>query len=185
MKKAIVAASGALALCLGVATWNYFGVYAPAAAEVSKDSRNGVVSIWVYRQYGLLPSTLVVDVRRVAGEASSLDVIRVLLQSAVGLKDKTFEKVVLAHSGEYKFYLEGSYFKQLGQEFGAQNVVYTLRTLPENVYQPDGNKAFPSWTGGLLGVVGKQMGDLNDFSMQWYGNDLLEAPHSGTQRAPE
>jgi len=174
MKKALIAASGTSTLFLCFVAWNYFGVFAPAAAEVSKDPRNEVVSVWVYRQYGISPSPIVVDVRRVGGAAPPLDVIRVLLQSAAGLQDKTFEKIELAHSGTAKFYVDGQYFKRIGLEFGTQNAVYTLRTLPENVYRPEGNKAFPTWEGGILGVAGKQMEDLNELSLQWYGNDLLQ-----------
>ena len=32
--------------------------------------------------------------------------------------------------------------------------------------------AYPEWTGGLLGVAGKQIEDFNDFHMKWYLEDL-------------
>ena len=57
-------------------------------------------------------------------------------------------------------------------EYGIQNPVYTLRSLPQNVYNLDGTQAFSTWTGGLIGVVGKQMEDLSEFHKQWYINDL-------------
>ena len=47
-----------------------------------------------------------------------------------------------------------------------------MRTFPENVYRPDGARAFDSWTGGVLGVLGKQMEDFNEFHKQWYIEDL-------------
>ena len=51
-----------------------------------------------------------------------------------------------------------------------------MRTFPENVYALDGAKAFPSWTGGLIGVTGKQMEDFAEFHKQWYIYDLTESP---------
>lgn len=68
--------------------------------------------------------------------------------------------------------LKGDYFQTIGLEYGVQNPVYTLRTLPENVYTLEGKQAFGSWTGGWLGVVGKQMEDLNEFHRLWFMSDL-------------
>lgn len=47
-----------------------------------------------------------------------------------------------------------------------------MRNFPENLYRPDGQRAFGSWTGGLLGVVGKQMEDFREFHKQWYVEDM-------------
>ena len=66
------------------------------------------------------------------------------------------------------------YFRELGKEYDFQNPIYTARTFPENVYTLDGEKAFPSWTGGLIGVMGKQMEDFAEFHKQWYINDLIK-----------
>ncbi|MFP2608696.1 hypothetical protein, partial [Escherichia marmotae] len=74
-----------------------------------------------------------------------------------------------------KFYLKGGYFKTLGQEYGIQNPVYTLRTIPENVYMLNGERAYSVWEGGLLGVMGKQMEDLSDFSKAWYLDDFIKS----------
>ena len=63
----------------------------------------------------------------------------------------------------------------LGQEYEKQNPVYTMRTFPENVYGVDGTQAFGSWTGGLLGVLGKQMGDFSELHKQWYIADLTKS----------
>ena len=67
-----------------------------------------------------------------------------------------------------KFVLEGDYFQTLGKEYGTQNPVYTMRTFPEKLYSPDGQRAFGRWSGGLLGIVGKQMEDFTEFHKQWY-----------------
>lgn len=115
---------------------------------------------------------LVIDLRKVSGTNSPADVTRVLLQIAQSQKSKTFNQVTLAHQGNPKFILKGDYFQTLGIEFGEQNPVYTMRTLPENIYRLDGTAAFGTWTGGLIGVLGKQMEDFSDFHKQWYIADL-------------
>lgn len=62
----------------------------------------------------------------------------------------------------------------MGVEYGTQNPVYTMRTFPENLYRPDGTAAFGTWTGGLFGVLGKQMEDFIEFHKQWYVNELAK-----------
>jgi len=84
-----------------------------------------------------------------------------------------FDSVILSFRGKYKFRIEGGYFNKLGSELDSQNPLYTIRTFPENLYTLDGKRAYGSWTGGLFGVLSKQMGEFNDFHDQWYRNDLI------------
>lgn len=53
------------------------------------------------------------------------------------------------------------------------NPVYTIRTLPEKLRRPDGSRAFSVWTGGMIGVLGAQMDDVNNFAGQWYLDDAI------------
>ena len=172
MKLALKLIAGLGALVVAVVSWNYVSVGYPVASHLAEDPRNNKVSLWTYHQYGLIPSVLVVDLRRVEDQAAAADVLRVLFQSAEGLKDAKFERVVLAYKGSAKLMMEGAYFRQIGQEFEFQNPIYLMRTLPENIYKLDGSPAYGTWTGGLLGVVGKQMEDLGEFSKDWYLRDL-------------
>ena len=73
-------------------------------------------------------------------------------------------------------------------EFGTQNPVYTLRTLPENIRNLDGTHPYGTWTGGWLGVTSRQMEDLKQFSNDWFlteykrkGIDISKSSQSGTQ----
>jgi hypothetical protein len=59
--------------------------------------------------------------------------------------------------------MKGSYFAELGREFSTQNPVYTLRTMPENMFLLDGHPAFETWTGGLLAVLGQRWKTLRAF----------------------
>lgn len=161
---------------MAVLAWNYFAVFSPAIANIKKDERNKDLSVWVYHRFAVNPNVLVFDLRSISGEAAPIDVVRTLFQGADALKDKSFDKVILAYEGQDKFYLEGAFFKNLGLEFGTQNPIYTMRTLPQNVRRLDGTSAYGTWTGGLLGVVARQMEDLGQFSKDWFLTDaLLEA----------
>lgn len=170
--KFFVVGSAALLVCVAVA--NYFLVARPVASRLAEDPRNDKVSVWAHYQYGVVPSVLVIDLRRVDEQASTLDVLRALFHSAEGLKSNKFDRVVLAFRGKEKLQLDGAYFQTVGNEFKSQNPIYTMRTLPENVRKLDGSKAYGTWTGGLLGVVAKQMEDLGTFSQDWYLRDMAE-----------
>jgi hypothetical protein len=165
---------GALAaLTLSLVCWNYFGAYRPAAQRLAQDPRNEKLALWVHYQYGLRPGTLVVDLRRLGDDAAMVDIMRALLQSADAHKTSRFDRVLLAYRGTSKFMLDGEYFQKVGLEFDRQNPIYTLRTFPENVLRFDGSRAYGQWTGGWLGVVGKQMEDMNQFVRDWYLDDAL------------
>jgi hypothetical protein len=135
------------------------------------DPRNSGIDITA--SYGSGRSVLVLNLRSISGETSQGDVFRVLVQYAQAVKDRSFTKVMLQYRGEDRFMLKGDYFKTLGEEYEPHNSVRTMRTLPENVLLPDGSRAFGSWTGDWIRVVGKQMEDFGDFNKQWYLNDLL------------
>ena len=171
-RQSLKLAAGAIAVVLSIGMWNYISVHRPATQSLSDDPRNQGLSVHVTYRWYVNPRVIVFDLRSVSPTNSAADVTRTLLQAASGLKTKEFESVVLAHRGTPKFMLNGSFFRKLGAEYGSQNPVYTLRTLPENVYTLDGRKAFSTWTGGLLGVTGRQMEDLAEFHKQWFVSDL-------------
>lgn len=163
---ALVAIVGVIALV------NYAFLQRHLAAVLDADPRNSGIEASAHYQFYVVPSVLVFDLRSVSGTNSQMDVSRVLIQFAESQKDKTFETVKLAYRGNAKFLLKGDYFRTIGREYGVQNPVYTLRTFPENVYRLDGSPAFGTWTGGWLGVLSKQMDDLNEFHQQWYIRDM-------------
>lgn len=148
-------------------------VNAPLQEVLDDDPRNqGVVASAGYRGFDF--STLVFDLKGVSGTNSKADVFRVFLHYAHAMKDEEFESVELAFRGTPKFMMNGSYFQKLGEELDFQNPLYTIRTFPENLQPPDGERAFPVWEGGVLGVLKAQMEDFNEFHDQWYLNDMME-----------
>jgi len=139
----------------------------PVASRLASDSRNAAFSLDAH--YGDDAKTLVLDLRDVRS-ASPADLWRGVFQSAAALHDAglAFDRVVLARSGSPVFVLSGDDFSTLGAEFGGgQNPVYLLRTLPEKLSRPDGQPAFGTWTGGLIGVTTRQMEDVSTAAKEW------------------
>jgi len=98
----------------------------------------------------------------------------VFLRFSDKMKDRKFREVRLAYRGETKFILSGKDFRDIGREYSYQNPVYIVRTFPEKLRTPDGKKAFSTWSGGLLGVLGRQMEDVNELGQRWYLGDMLD-----------
>jgi len=151
---------------------NYAFVGAALTDAIKSDPRNvGIEASAHYENY-ISPSVLVFNLTKVSENNSPADVFRVFLQYSERMKNKSFDRVMLAHNGKVKFQIQGEYFKNLGMEFQDQNPVYTIRTFPENLSRPDGTQAFGTWTGGILGVLAEQMNDFNKFHQEWYINDI-------------
>uniref|UniRef100_UPI003F49302D hypothetical protein n=1 Tax=Cupriavidus yeoncheonensis TaxID=1462994 RepID=UPI003F49302D len=154
-----------------VALTNYLTLIKPLTDATQADIRNEGIEVRVHYRYYVDLSKITFDLREVKGNKAPVDVMRVLFQFAAAVKDKNFKEVTLAHKGAEKFRLNGNFFQNLGKEFGKQNPIYTIRTLPENVQNLDGSPAFGKWTGGWLGVMGKQMEDVTEFHHRWYMQD--------------
>ena len=136
------------------------------------DSRNAGIDMEVRYKGIFNHKDIVFDIESVSDENSMADVFRAFLQAASKLKDESFDKIEFAYKGKSKMYIDGYYFKTLGREFGDQNIIYTIRTFPENVKDMNGNSAFESWTGGLFMVAKEQMEDFNEFNEKWYMSEL-------------
>jgi hypothetical protein len=173
MKKSVkIILLAAIFMSVAVFALNYALIKRPLIEIIENSPLNDGIEFSVNYGYYLDSSTLVFNVRQIAADKTPADVFRVLLQFAEKLSDKNFDHIKLYSKGKLKFTLKGSYFKKLGVEYSTQNPVYTIRTFPQNVYKPDGQKAFGSWTGGFIGVVSKQMQDFNEFNNDWYIEDM-------------
>ena len=151
---------------------NYFSLSMPANSALNEDARNAGVHTWIHYEYFINPSTLVIDLRDVDSDKSTADVFRALFQIAEEFEGRDFSKVYLSSKGTKKFYIQGAYFEELGSSYSYQNPIYLLRTFPENTFLLDGTKAYSTWTGGVLGVMNKQMEDLNELAQDWFMEDL-------------
>jgi len=172
-KRALVTGLICVALIGGtVGGLNQLRLQSPMRSILAEDLRNAGIDVSVHYGGYVDMSTLVYDLRNIGNGTSMADVMRVFLSYAAKVKDQDFDRVELAHKGQVKFVLSGADFKTLGREYGEQNPMYTLRTFPEKVRRADGSRAFEQWEGGLLGVLNKQMEDLQQLHHQWYLGDL-------------
>jgi hypothetical protein len=155
-----------------VFSWNYISLQKNISEIVESDPRNRGVSVVSHFNWYINPNVIVFDIRGISPNKSRIDVSRFLLQFSEKLKDNEYERIILSFKGESKFMLKGDFFKEIGLKHGIQNPIYTLRTLPQHVYNIDGTNAFVTRTGRWMGVLGQQMDDLNAFHSQWYLNEL-------------
>ncbi|MDE1145580.1 MAG: hypothetical protein PW843_03030 [Azospirillaceae bacterium] len=172
MKTWVKGAIGLAVLVAAIAVWNFAFVALPVAHALGKDPRNGPVHVVAYHRGFVLPDTLVVDIWGTQPAASPLDVLRALLQTAAALDERSYDTVVLAYRGTPRFKMPGFYFQQLGHDYDhGENTVYLIRTLPQNVRALDGSAVFETWTGGILGVLDRQMEDVQALSRRWWMDD--------------
>lgn len=141
----------------------------PVNAALTADSRNDGYTIRAHFDHYVIPGTLVLDLTTVES-AAPIDVFRGLFLAADTLasRGKQFEKVVLARNGKAVFIIPGDNFHKLGEDYGSgENSLYLLRTLPEQLLEPDGSNAYGTWTGGVFGIFRQQMEDVNDAARHW------------------
>lgn len=166
-KKLTLAAAAAVSVVIGT---NYFRAHMPAQEALKHTSEISVAS---YYHFGVVPDSIVFDLRNVGWDASAALILGRFFAFAEEMKDREFREVRLAHKGKTKFILGGEDFRKIGQDHAWQNPVYTVRTFPEKLRTPDGRSAYSSWTGGMLGVVSAQMNDVNQIAQDWYLEDML------------
>lgn len=141
----------------------------PVGLALSKDERNVGFTMIAHRSFGVHPTEITIDLLSADG-AAPIDLYRGLFQAAEALEGRHFDKVILARRGSAVFVMDGADFAMLGSSFASgENPIYLIRTLPEQLYLPDGTQAFESWSGGFLGVLGAQMQDVNDAARMWAG----------------
>ncbi|WP_404479334.1 hypothetical protein [Novosphingobium sp. BL-52-GroH] len=156
--------TGGIVAVAAIFGWNAL-VCAPVSTALEGESDASIVA---YRKWLLSPSQIVIDVRSVQGTQSMAGMDRMLLKAAEALQDHEYDSIVLAYGGDAKLLMEGSYFRELGVTRQTQNPLYTMRTMQEHLHNLDGTAAFEQWSGGWLGVLGKQMEDHNEFHRRWW-----------------
>lgn len=169
MKKALVVAGAVVSVAAALAVTRHLRVGRVVSSVLAEDSRNSRFTL-----EGSYCSLVSYDCLRLdvvsADHASPIDLWRGLFQVAGAMqsRNRAFESVQLAHSSEVVFTLSGDDFEAIGRQYtGSENTMYMLRTLPEKLRTPDGAQAFGSWQGGALGVLTKQMEDVNTAARRW------------------
>ena len=158
---------GIVALFLLLQGHVYVTLKAPLDKAIRSDSRNRGIEASAYFHHHIPGSTIVLDIESIGPETRTIDIMRVLLQFAETQKDAKYDWVVLSCRGRERFKMKGAHFRTLGQDYGSENPMYTMRTLPENIYRIDGTRAYPVWEGGALGVMAEQMKNFSEFAAEW------------------
>lgn len=146
---------------------NYYFVGRLAKNAVDQDSRNSGFKFEVRFSYYLKFNELTINLIEVGSHNAPLDLMRSILQISRSLEGLEFEYVNLQRNGQDRFIIPGSYFYKIGQEFGIQNPIYTVRTFPENVLNTKYTHAFRKHDGGVLAVAAAQLNDFKDFADAW------------------
>ncbi|MFX0201097.1 MAG: hypothetical protein ACFFCW_33680 [Candidatus Hodarchaeota archaeon] len=167
-KSSIIICISILVPIIAIFCINHFQLQSKMNEVLRDDPRNSGIEVSVHFGNYINYSVLVYDLRSVSGRNSMGDVFRVFLQFANRVKSKRFGEIKLCFRGNMKFKISGDYFQKLGKEYSSQNPIYTVRTFPENLMNPDGSRAYSGWTGGLFGVLRGQVEDFNDFHRKWY-----------------
>lgn len=174
MKKIAWVIIGVAIITGGIFALNHFTLEKPVTKTISSDVRNAGIQFTLHYKNYVNTDILVFNLKNISKDKAVADVFRVLLQTASALSETEFKTVELAFRGKTKFKIRGEYFHKIGIEYETQNPIYTMRTFPENVLNEEGEEAYSSWSGGLFGVLEKQMEDFNDFNEKWYLKDLSE-----------
>jgi len=162
-----IAASVALALAI------YNGIVTVPVALARKDE-SGITMV-AYRRWLVDPTTAVVDIWHVNGQASMADVDRNLYLTADALKDQHFTSVELAYRGRGRFLINGDKFNEIGQQWRSQSVMYLVTALTSSATDLTGKPAFETWEGGWIGVMSRQLQDHNQLHWSWYLADMSGA----------
>lgn len=162
----VAAAITALLLVWGA---NEVFLAGPVRRALRDDTRNTSFTLRAHYAYYVNPTTVVFNLTRVQ-DVAPVDLFRALFQAtgAVAQSGQHPTRIVLARAGRPVFHMLGDQAVEIGSAFTAsENPVYLIRTLPEKLYEIDGRAAYQTWTGGMLGVLSRQMEDATDAARRW------------------
>jgi hypothetical protein len=113
----------------------------PVQAALASDRRTAAIGMVGHLDRYVIPTTLVLDLRRVA-VTDTVDLLRGVLVVGRDLAAyKMLDRVVLARAGTPVYVLSGDDFRKLGHDFTVvRNMVVVLRSLSEALRLPGGQK---------------------------------------------
>lgn len=144
---------------------NLFTLKMPVKDRLSEDYRNEEVELSFRYSYYINPNKIAISLGQ-CSNAAPVDILRTLLQTAEALQNRSFSTVELHKGYDHRFTISGNYFKELGEEYDIQNPVYTARTLPEKISNPDGGQAYRNFRSGISGLS-EEMESFKEFTLDW------------------
>ena len=162
-----VAAASALALVFAV---NLARVTVPAWLGQSANNATQVTFIAHYA-YWVDPTSITIDLVSASSSARKVDIDFGLFAIAEAFREREFDTIHLARWAGTRFLMSGYNFALIGRRsFGGQGNMFLVGALPSMLRYPSGSAAFGEWTGGWIGVMGKQLEDHESFIRQWIGD---------------
>lgn len=137
-------------------------------AKLQSCETYGVINADAYYRHFYSSDTVVFDLLG-AGSPSArrIDPVHLVLQFAGKLDLQSIDTVILARNGEGVFIIESADLRELATSYANGGRPWSFNHFPERVYSMTGQPAFGTWSGGLLGVLGKQLEDLEFFIKRW------------------
>lgn len=129
-----------LAVAAGIAiVWQRYRLDQPVQAALIGEDDARLVA---YRRELIGGHSVVLNLEAPGPTATEISVTRMLLKAAVALRNENFDRVYLAAFGDEKFYLDGSFFRTIGNDPRWQDPDYAIQNIPQHVMNPDGTTAF-------------------------------------------
>lgn len=110
---------------------------------------------------------IVFDLQDPRADARKVDLIHLVYQFAYEAKDLSWDHLVLSARGNDVYLMQRSDVDPLADEYTTGNPLYSIRKWPSILRNPDGVSAYPEYEGGLIGVLGAEMDDVNQALDRW------------------
>ncbi len=164
-------ASGLLCIGVGVSLWWGTLRHSELRSLLRGCSDTGGIEVSVYYGSVFSQEEVVFDLQDVQAHVRRVDVLHLLLRYARKLdRPGAPERLALAARGRRLFYLPRSDYRKLAEEHAVGNRLWSIHHFAERLRTMSGARAYGTWTGGWLGVMKKQLEDLNDFLDTWLGS---------------
>jgi hypothetical protein len=136
--------------------------------KLSECESSGIVNANVHYEGLISTDGVVFDVRE-GGSSSArrIDPVHLLMQFAAKLDLNSIKRVVLARNGKEIFFISASDLRPLADSYSGGGRPWSFNHLPESTRTMLGERIYSEWTGGWIGVLGKQTEDLNDLIRNW------------------
>jgi hypothetical protein len=119
-----------------------------------------------------LEGNIVFDVRSCKGDSRLIDPLHLLLQFGRKIRNESFSHILLAAGGTEVYRLNKSDLDELTDQYELGGRIWAFNHWPERLRKPTGERAFESWSGGLLGVMNGQIEDINMALKTWLGKAM-------------
>jgi len=111
---------------------------------------------------------LVFDVKTLdRSETRLIDILHLFLQFGSKIANTGASRVTIAAGGREVFWIQKTDLDELSEQYRLGARLRAFNHWPERLRKPSGERAYESWSGGSLGVMSGQLGDMTDALRKW------------------